>query len=104
MRNTNFLESETVIRALEFALAKGGFGSNARQKKAAQSIIRGMNSPTSVSGKRRQITALLKKGATLNQMIKATHASRRTIFRYLNHFEDAGIELTLVNGKYRLAK
>ena len=46
--------------------------------------------------------ALLKKGVTLEGMMKATGASRRTIFRYLNHFEEAGIDIVIDNGRYRL--
>ena len=102
MRNTSFLETQTILRALEFALAKGGFGANAKQKKAAGALIKSMKSTRSVSGRHQQLIAMLKKGATLAQMMKATGSSRRTIFRYLNHFEDAGLDIVLANGKYKL--
>jgi len=103
MRQTSFLQSQTILRALEFTSAKGGFGSNTKQKKAAIALIRNMKSNTSLSGRHRQLRDLLKTGATVAEMIRATRSSRRTIFRYLNHFEDAGLEIVIQKGKYRLA-
>ena len=61
-----------------------------------------MKSNKSVSGRHQQLLSILKKGATIGQMIKTTRSSRRTIFRYLNHLEEAGVGLELVNGKYRV--
>ncbi len=102
MQNASYLQSQTVVRALEFALARGGFGTNGKQKKTAQSLIRNMRSNQSLSGRHEQLATLLRKGATVNQMMKATDASRRTIFRYLNHFEEAGMAIVLDDGKYTL--
>ena len=102
MRKTSFLQTQTILRALEFTLSKGGFGNNARQKRTATGLVKDMKSTKSVSGRHQQLRAMLKRGATLDQMIKATGSSRRTIFRYLNHFEDAGIDIVLADGKYRL--
>ncbi len=102
VRNTSFLETQTILRALEFALAKGGFGANTKQKKAAAALIKTMKSTKSVSGRHQQLIAMLKKGASLAQMMKATGSSRRTVFRYLNHFEDAGLDIALAKGKYKL--
>lgn len=101
MQQTRFLETETILKALEFASAKGGF-SNPRQKKAAAALIKTMKSTRSVSGRHQQLRALLKKGATIREMMKATGSSRRTIFRYLNHFEEAGMTVVLQNGRYKL--
>jgi len=102
VQNTSFLQTQTILRALEFAYAKGGFGSSAKQKKMAAALIQQMKSNKSVSGRHQQLMALLTKGATIEAMMKATDSSRRTIFRYLNHFEDAGVEIELVQGHYRL--
>ena len=102
MQNTSYGETQTILQALEFALAKGGFKSNAGRKKTAQTLIRKMKSGKSVSGRHRQLTGILKKGATIEQMINATGTSRRTIFRYLNHFEEAGLTLVLEDGRYRV--
>lgn len=100
MRSKNFVETQTIVRALEFSLAKGAFASDSRQKKTAQALLREMQSNHSVSGRHQQLAALLKKGATVEQMMKATDSSRRTVFRYLNDFEDAGMNIELDDGKY----
>jgi DNA-binding NarL/FixJ family response regulator len=97
------VESQTIVKALEFSLAKGAFANNARQKKAAQTLLREMQSNHSMSGRHQQLAALLKKGATIEQMMKATNSSRRTVFRYLNHFEEAGMNIELDDGKYTSA-
>ena len=102
VQSTSYLQTQTILRALEFALSKGGFGTNAHQKKTALALIKDMKSNESVSGRHQQLTAMLKKGASIAEMIKAAGASRRTIFRYLNHFEDAGLDISIVDGKYKL--
>ena len=104
MQNTSFGETQTMLRALEFALAKGGFGKNNSQQKIAVELFKKMKSNQSVSGRHQQLSNMLKKGATIEQLIKATATSRRTIFRYLNHFEDAGIDIALEHGRYKLKK
>lgn len=104
MQHSSYLHSQTVLRALEFALARGGFGGNARQKRTAQTLVKEMKSNQSLSGRHDQLASLLERGATVDQMMKATNASRRTIFRYLNHFEEAGMGIVLDDGKYTLGK
>ena len=101
MQNTSFLDTQTITVALEFALKKGGFGSNAAQKKAAQELLKRMKGTGSVSGRHQQIMQLLSKGSTVGQMMKVTGASRRTIFRYLNHLEEGGVDIELNDGRYR---
>ena len=102
MQDTSFLQTQTILRALEFTLAKKGFGDGPAQRKAAVELIKKMKSTKTVSGRHQQLRAMLKQGATIDQMIKATGSSRRTIFRYLNHFEDAGIDIVILDGKYGL--
>ena len=102
MQNTSFLETQTILRALEYSLAKGGFGGNAKQKKTASGLVKTMKSPKSVAGRHQQLVSILKKGASIEQMMRAVSASRRTIFRYLNHFEEAGHNIVITGGKYML--
>lgn len=102
MEQTSFLQTQTIVRALEYALSKGGFGNNARHKKTAQALLKSMQSNRSVSGRHQQLVDMLKKGATVEQMMKSATSSRRTVFRYLNHFEEAGMNIELGDGKYRL--
>lgn len=102
VQNTSFVQTQTIIHALEFAISKGGFGRNQQQKRTAAALVKSMKSNKSVSGRHQQLVTLLKKGVTLEGMMKAASASRRTIFRYLNHFEDAGFDIVIDNGRYRL--
>lgn len=103
MQTTSFIESETILRALEFANSKGAFGT-IQQKKTAAGLIRRMKSNQSLSGRHQQLRDLLQRGANIDEMSRALGASRRTVFRYLNHFEEAGISIVLEDGKYRMAK
>jgi DNA-binding transcriptional ArsR family regulator len=89
-----------MLRALEFTLARGGFD-DPRQKKAAAGLVKDLRGNKSRGGRQQVLTSILKKGATVGEMVRATGSSRRTIFRYLNSFEEAGLEIQLENGVYR---
>lgn len=102
MQTTSYVQTQAMLHALEFTLERGGFGSNHHYKKAAQALIQQMKSHRSVSGRQQQLAALLKKGATIEQMMKATRSSRRTVFRYLNYFEEAGMTIDLSGSVYKL--
>jgi DNA-binding NarL/FixJ family response regulator len=102
MRTTSYEETQAIVAALEFALKKGGFGQESNQKKTAARIIKEMKSASTVSGRQQQIVQALQKGTTIPQMMKAIGASRRTIFRYLNHFEEAGLDIELTGSTYRM--
>jgi hypothetical protein len=104
VQNTTFAETQTIIRALEFASAKGGFGTNKKQKQTAAALLKKLKSNRSVGGRHLKLVGVLKKGATIDEMIKATGSSRRTMFRYLNHLEEAGFDIIIVDGKYKLKK
>jgi DNA-binding NarL/FixJ family response regulator len=102
VQNTSFQDTQTILAALEYALRNGAFGANASQKKAAARLIRDMQSTRYVSGRHQQILRLLRKGVTVEQMMSATGASRRTIFRYLNQLEDGGVSIELTESHYHL--
>lgn len=68
----------------------------------SQTLLKNMRSNKSVSGRHQHIATLLKKGTTIDHMIKSVGASRRTIFRYLNHFEEAGYNINIESGQYRI--
>lgn len=101
MQNSNFLQSQTILRALEFTLSRGGF-EDPRHKKTATALLKEMKGNQSLGGRQQLLTAVLKKGASVEEMVKATGSSRRTIFRYLNDFEEAGVDIELEDGVYRL--
>ena len=102
MQQSSFTETETILQALKFAQSKGAFGRDARRKRVAGELIKRMRSNRSLSGRHQQLRDLLRRGATIEEMIRGIHASRRTVFRYLNHFEEAGLTIVLEGGKYRV--
>jgi hypothetical protein len=102
VQNSSYLETQTMLRGLEFALARGAFTDNPVQKRTAAALIKEMKGNKSVGGRQQLLTSILKKGATVEEMVKATGSSRRTIFRYLNNFEEAGVNIQLEGGKYTL--
>ncbi len=102
MQNSGFLQTQTILRGLEFALAKGAYADNSVQKRTAAALIKEMRGNKSVGGRLQVLTSILKKGATVEEMVKATGSSRRTVFRYLNNFEEAGLNIQLEGGKYTL--
>jgi len=102
VQNSSYLQTQTILRGLEFALAKGAFGDNQGQKRTALTLIREMKDNKSVGGRHQLLTSILKKSATIEEMMKATGASRRTVFRYLNQLEEAGVSIELDGGRYRL--
>lgn len=102
MLNSSYLETQTILRGLEFALTKGAFADNQSQKRTAAALIKEMKGTRSLSGRHQLLTGLLKKGTSIDEMVKATGSSRRTVFRYLNQFEEAGLDIQLEDGKYRL--
>jgi hypothetical protein len=102
VQQSSFIETETILQALEFANSRGAFSQKPKQKRTAGELIKRMKSNQSLSGRHQQLRELLRKGATIEEMIKSIRASRRTVFRYLNHFEEAGLTIVLEDGKYRL--
>jgi hypothetical protein len=102
VQNGSYLQTQTILRGLEFALAKGAFNGNHEQKRTAAALIKEMKGNKSVGGRHQLLTSILKKGATVEEMVKATESSRRTIFRYLNNFEEAGVHIQLEGGRYKL--
>ena len=102
VQNSSYLQTQTILRGLEFALAKGAFADNQGLMRTAAALIKEMKGNKSLGGRHQLLRSILKKGATVEEMVKATESSRRTIFRYLNNFEEAGINIQLEAGKYRL--
>mgnify|MGYP002624841957 CR=1 FL=1 len=100
MQHSNFVETETILRAIEFAQAKGAFSRDPRLQKAATALIKRMKSNRTPSGRQQQLRNLLREGASIKDMIRGIGASRRTVFRYLNDFEEAGLRLVLEDGRY----
>ena len=86
---------------MEFALQNGAFD-NDNEKKTARALVKRMNSNRTTGGRHEQVLAILRRGATIEQMMKAASASRRTVFRYLNHLEEVDFEIVVTDGVYKV--
>ncbi|MFH0981588.1 MAG: helix-turn-helix domain-containing protein [Planctomycetota bacterium] len=101
---SDFSETFAVHAALKYALSKKLFAGDARTRKTATALVKSLESDRSIYGRQLSMIGLMADGATIQQMVKALRCSRRTIFRYLNHLESAGIGVTLEGGQYRVPK
>jgi hypothetical protein len=101
---SDFAETFAVHAALKHALSRKLFASDPRTQKAAVGLAKSLESDRSIYGRQLKMIGLMAKGATIQQMVKSLRCSRRTIFRYLNHLVAAGIDITLEDGRYRVAK
>ncbi len=105
LRNkSDFTETFAVHAALRHALKGNLFRSDAKAHSAAQRLVKALESERSIYGRQIRMIQLMQKGATIEQMGKQLRCSRRTLFRYLNHLESAGIEITLDGRKYSVAR
>ena len=101
---SDFVETFAIHVALKHALKTRQFRQNASVQKAAEKLRKDLESPRSIYGKQLQMIELMAKGATIAGIGRKLKCSRRTAFRYLNHLEDAGISITLEDGKYYVDK
>ena len=101
---SDFSETFAVHAALKHALSRKLFVGDARTQKAAATLVKSLEGDRSIYGRQLKMIGLMGKGASIQQMGKSLRCSRRTVFRYLNHLENAGIGVTLEGGKYRVPK
>jgi response regulator of citrate/malate metabolism len=105
LRNkSDFTETFAVHAALRHAMKGRLFKSDAKAQSAAQRLVKALESERSIYGRQIKMIQLMQKGATIEQMGKQLRCSRRTLFRYLNHLESAGIDITLDGRKYSVAR
>lgn len=100
----DFTETYAVHAALKHALARKLFSGDTHAQKVAAALVKSLESDRSIYGRQLKMVSLMTKGATIQQMVKQLRCSRRTLFRYLNHLESAGIEVTLEGHKYLVPK
>ena len=101
---SDFAETLAVHVALKTALKSKQYDKNAALKKAAEALCKELQSERSIYGRQLKMIALMERGATIAELGKKLGSSRRTLFRYLNHLENAGVSLRLENGKYHIDK
>ncbi len=103
LRNgSDFIESFAVHASLKLALKRRIFISNPRAKRTAERLVASLEGRRSTYGRQLKMLQLMQKGASVQAMGKGLRCSRRTVFRYLNHLENAGVEITLSGEIYRV--
>ncbi|MHC5111849.1 MAG: HTH domain-containing protein [Planctomycetota bacterium] len=102
--SSDFTETLAIHSALKSAVRSKVFDTNPEVKKAAQKLCKDLDSERSIYGRQLKMLGLMQKGASVAELGKKLGASRRTLFRYLNYLEQAGIEIKLENNKYYVGK
>ena len=99
-----FGETFAVHAALRHALKSGIYKNDPEVQDAAQKLVKTLESERSLYGRQLRMIQAMESGITIEQMGRLLHCSRRTLFRYLNHLEAAGVEITLENSEYTVAR
>ncbi|MGD2108148.1 MAG: helix-turn-helix domain-containing protein [Phycisphaerae bacterium] len=101
---SDFTETFAIHVALKNAIKGKSYDRNAAVKKAAEKLCKDLASERSIYGRQLKMINLMEKGATLADIGRKLRCSRRTVFRYLNHLEEAGIAIKLQGTKYHVEK
>ncbi|MCO6439151.1 MAG: HTH domain-containing protein [Phycisphaerae bacterium] len=101
---SDFTETFAIHVALRSTLKSKQYDGNAAVRKAAESLCKELESERSIYGRQLKMINLMEKGTTIEELGKKLRCSRRTVFRYLNNLEDAGVSITLEDGKYVVDK
>jgi response regulator of citrate/malate metabolism len=103
LRNkSDFTETYAVHAALKQAVKSHLFKSDAKAQTAAQRLVKSLESERSIYGRQLKMIQLMRSGATIEKMGRQLRCSRRTLFRYLNHLEAAGIDIALEGREYKV--
>lgn len=101
---SDFTETFAIHVALRVAIRSRQYQNNAAVRRAAEKLSTELDSERSIFGRQLKMVKLMETGSTLAEMGRKLRCSRRTIFRYLNHLEDAGISIKLDGSKYFVDK
>ena len=99
---SEFTETLAIHLGLKAAIKSGQYEKNTAVKKAASRMCKDLEAEDSIFGRQVKMIRLMEKGATIGELGKRLRCSRRTAFRYLNHLEQAGVGVTLDDGKYHV--
>jgi DNA-binding NarL/FixJ family response regulator len=100
---SDFTETYAIHSALRFALSRNHFGKGDPIRRNAEKLVSALESDKTIFGRQLRMLEMMRKGVTIEGMCRRLHCSRRTVFRYLNHLESAGVEISLENGEYTVA-
>ncbi|MCH7814784.1 MAG: HTH domain-containing protein [Planctomycetes bacterium] len=97
-----FTETFAIHTALRAALKQKLFAVDPHLRKTAEKLVHAFESERTIYGRQLKMLGLMRKGTTIDTIRRKLRCSRRTVFRYLNHLESAGVEITLQDGVYRV--
>jgi len=101
---SDFTETFAIHIALKAALKARHYEKHDAVQKSAERLCKELQGERSIYGRQLKMINLMEKGATLADIGRKLRCSRRTVFRYLNHLEDAGISIKLQGSKYHVDK
>ena len=101
---SDFTETFAIHVALKHALKAKQYGKTPAVRKAAEVLCKELHGEKSIYGRQLKMIGLMEKGATIAELGRKLRSSRRTVFRYLNHLEDAGVSIKLEGSKYCVDK
>lgn len=101
---SDFTETFAIHIAVKEALKAKLYQKNPAMKRAAEKISAELEGERSIFGRQLKMIKLMEKGASLAELGRKLRCSRRTVFRYLNHLEDAGIPINLEGNRYVVDK
>ena len=101
---SDFTETFAIHVALKSAIKAKRYDKNDAVRQAASGLCKELEGERSIYGRQLKMIGLMEKGASLADLGRKLRCSRRTVFRYLNHLEDAGITIKLEGTKYKVDK
>jgi len=101
---SEFTETLAIHVGLKNALKANEYSKIPAVQKAAEKLCQELAGERSIYGRQLSMIRLMEKGASIEALGRKLRCSRRTVFRYLNHLEDAGVSIKLENGKYGVDK
>ena len=102
-RRADFTATFVVHAALRLAMKQRLFAKDARLRKTADRLLADLEGDRTIYGRQLKMLTLMQSGATVDTMQRKLRCSRRTIFRYLNHLEAAGVGISLEGQAYHVS-
>jgi hypothetical protein len=104
LKRSDFKETYAVHAALRHATKSKLFANDATSRRAAEKLLKYLESDRSIYGRQCRMIRMMEKGATITQLRKGLNCSRRTVFRYFLDLESADVDITLDGANYSVGK
>ncbi|MHC4089921.1 MAG: HTH domain-containing protein [Planctomycetota bacterium] len=100
---SGFTQTLAIHAALRLALRQRLFADQPQVRQAADKLLAALESDRSIYGRQARMLTMMRDGTTIDAMGRKLRCSRRTVFRYLNQLETAGLEISLEEQRYRVS-